>query len=178
MLGIGRKIGIFVLGALFISATGEQPKFDTNAKLKGVFLYSFTKYVEWPPNEVKEDFRIGVLGQGTISAQLDQMALSKKVLNKPMKVMKFASTDDIESCQILYVPEDFSDDIAKVVSKVGKASTLIVTESETFVEKYSAINFVIVNYRQKFEINKKHFSKYNLKLNEQLTKLAIKVIEK
>ena len=177
MQGIGRKIGILVLGMLFISATGEQPKIDTNAKIKGVFLYSFTKYVEWPPNEIKDEFRIGVLGQGVVSSELDKMALTKKVLTKPMKVMKFASADDIQNCQIIYVPDEFSDDINKVISKVGKKSTLIVTETASYVERYSAINFVIVNYRQKFEINKKNFSKYNLKLNEQLTKLASNVIE-
>ena len=168
----------FGAGSTFYFGNGRTAQIDTNAKIKGVFLYSFTKYVEWPPNEVKDDFRIGVLGRGYVSSELDKMAITKKVLNKPMKVMKFATADDIESCQILYVPAEFSDDIGKIISKIGKKSTLIVTEKPTYVERYSAINFVIVNYRQKFEINRNHFAKYNLKLNEQLTKLASKVIDK
>lgn len=177
MLGFSRKIVLLLLVPVFILISAFQPRIDTSAKMKSTFLLSFTKYVEWPQDQLKEDFVIGILGDSPVSTQLAQAAATKLVLNRPMKVRRFNSASDISNCHILYIPEGFSADIEKAIGQIGDQSTLIVTEKPQFVERYSAINFVVVNYRQRFELNKKNFSKYNLKLSSQLEKLATKVIE-
>ena len=177
MLGFSRKIVLLLLVPVFILISAFQPRIDTSAKMKSTFLLSFTKYVEWPQDQIKDDFVIGILGDSPVSSQLSEAAETKMVLNRPMKVRRFRSPGEITNCHILYIPESFSSDIEKALGKIGKQSTLIVTEKPQYVEKYSAINFVVVNYRQQFEINKKNFSKYNLKLSSQLEKLASKVIE-
>jgi hypothetical protein len=62
-----------------------------------------------------------------------------------------------------------------VLKKMKGKSTLIVTEKLGLAKQGSAINFIIENNKQRFELNKSNIEKYNLKVSSTLEALAIKV---
>ncbi len=115
-------------------------------KLQSIFIYNFTKYIEWPASYTSGNFIIGVLGQSPLTKELNNLSKTKKVLNQPI-----------------------------VINKFKNISTLIITEKKGMAKQGAGINFVIVNNKQKFELNKANISKYNLKVSPNLINLAILV---
>ncbi len=165
-----RKLFLLILGiAAYCSAIGQT----SNVKMQSVFIYNFTKMVSWPAAYQSGDFVIGVLGNSPIIAELQNMASTKKVGNQTIVVKTFASAGEISKSHILYVPTSQIANIGAVTGKVSGNSTLIITDSEGATTKGAAINFVIQENKQKFELNESNATKYGLKVSGELQKLAI-----
>lgn len=166
-----RKLFVLVvLAGLFLAGTGN---YDTNAKIKAVYIFNFTKYIEWPKEYRESDFIIGVLGDSPLFTELEGMAESKKVFGQKIEVRKFKSASEIDKCHMLYVARDVADPINSVIGKVKDYSTLLITDKEGLAKQGSAINFVVLQNRQKFELNQSNALKYNLKVSNSLEALAI-----
>lgn len=158
------------------SPTVQGPKVDTNAKIKAVFIYNFTRYIEWPSDYQTGEFTIGILGQNDALVQeLTKMSKVKKVSNQSFSIRSYTSLSDINNPHILYIPDDNTGELTKVVTKLNGKSTLIVTERPGMAKKGSAINFVVEGNRQKFELNKSNVERHNLKVASALEKLAVLV---
>ncbi len=146
------------------------------AKMQSVFIYNFTKYFQWPSSYTTGDFVIGVLGAGAaITPELQDMAATKRAGNQPIVVKTFNSTSEITNCHMLFVPKNQSANLATVLQKVGTNSTLVITENEGLAQSGAAINFVIRDNKQKFELNVRNATKYNISVLEALKELAILV---
>ena len=177
---VKKTSAILLLFVLTIS-TAFTPDFsgqkvDTNAKIKAVFIYNFTKYVEWPSGALDGEFTIGILGKNpALFKELDNMSKVKKVANRSFTINSFSTSKELKNPHILYIPEDNSGSLSSAISKLKGKNTLIVTESPGLARQGSAINFIIVGSRQKFELNKNTVSKYNLKVASVLEKLAVLV---
>lgn len=143
-------------------------------KMQSVFIYNFTKYIQWPEPYRQGDFVIGVLGgNAAITSELQEMARSKRAGNQPIVVKEFGSPGEISRCHILFIPENKSTQISQALSKIGSNSTLVVTEKEGYARKGAVINFVIRDSKQKFELNVANAQKQGLVVLQSLKNLAI-----
>jgi len=138
-----------------------------------IFIYNFAKYIQWPAEKQSGDFVIGVLGNSPITDKLKEMSQSKKVGIQSIKVVSFQNVDQISNCHILFIPVDQSNYFDAVKSKVQNTSTLLITEEKNLGKKGSNINFIVVDGKLRFELNKMETEKANLKVSSDLTKLAI-----
>jgi hypothetical protein len=148
---------------------------DTNAKIKAVFIYNFTKYIEWPQSYKEGEFTIGIVGETPLYSELIKMTETKKVANQTLEVKKFESPSEVTKCHLLYICKDKSSNIADIIKKLKNNSTLLVTEENLLMEKGAGINFIIKDNRQKFELNKGNVEKYKLKISSNLEALAFTV---
>lgn len=176
-----KRIVSILLGVFLLFSTGFKEKkivqkIDTNAKIKAVFIYNFTKYIEWPAADQEGEFRIGILGENpALFAELDKMSKVKKVANRSFSIKSFSSIEKAGLFHILYIPASNTELLKNAVVKLKGKSTLIVTEKPGMAQKGSGINFVIVGSRQKFELNKSNVSQHNLKVASVLENLAVLV---
>jgi len=180
ILVLNRKLTVLlVLLMLIISAFGpdmQGSKVDTNAKIKAVFIYNFTRYIEWPTDYQSGEFTIGILGENEALVQeLTKMSKVKKVSNQSFSIRTYSSLSDINNPHILYIPDNNTSTLTNVVTKLTGKSTLIVTEKPGMAKQGSAINFVVEGNRQKFELNKSNVERHNLKVASALEKLAVLV---
>jgi hypothetical protein len=152
------------------SAQGQQI-----AKLQSIFIYNFIKQIEWPAAVSKGDFVIGVLGATPLQNELENLAKSKKVDNRKISVLHFADVSEISNCHIVFVPAMEADKISRVKTAIKQRPTLIVSEKEGATKDGAMINFVVRDYKQKFELNEDLASRQNLKVSAYLKKLAIVV---
>ncbi len=177
--GLYRSAGLAVLliaGGLLCSFHPQSiDEKNTNTKIKAIFLYNFTKYIEWPSDYKSGMFKIGILGSTDMIQELEQMASKKKVGAQQIVISKFASVDAITKCHMIYIPREKSGTLAEVVKKVGGNSTLIITDKEGSARKGAAINFVVESNKQRFELNVSNALKHNLKVSSNLSGLAIVV---
>lgn len=166
---------VFTIGTAFSPDLSNQ-KVDTNAKIKAVFIYNFTKYIEWPSDYQSGEFTIGIFGENpALFKELDNMSKVKKVANRSFKIENVESLDDLNNQHILYIPKESNASVSAVVSKLKGKSTLLVTEAPGLAKQGADINFIIVGSRQKFELNKTTVSNHNLKVSSTLEKLSVLV---
>ncbi len=176
-----RRMNRFLLCILvfcFPVLTGMQtaPRGDTNARIKSVFIYNFTRYIEWPETARGGNFIINVFGSNTaLVAELNNMAKTKTVGTQKIEIRNTTSLDAVGSSHILFVCGDNTTPFSEILNKVKGKNVLIVTEKPGFARQGSAINFVIVQNKQKFELNKNNAEKYNLKVSTTLVQLGIPV---
>ena len=84
-----KKICIF-LSIVFISLAPGRPE-ETNAKIKAIYIYNFTKYIEWPESYRQGNFVIGIVGNNsTLVNELKKMATVKTVGNQHLEIKNIA----------------------------------------------------------------------------------------
>jgi hypothetical protein len=158
---------VFFLVACLLPAIGQ------NYKMHSVFIYSFTRYVQWPEGYNKGDFEILVLGDSPIFEELKAMAQSKKVGDRAIKVVKINAPSEIRKCNMLFVTSAKSPQIAEVMEKVNTQSILVVSEEAGLGLKGSDINFITKDGKLAFELNQTSVNKQGLKVSNELSRLAI-----
>ncbi|MGD1845061.1 MAG: YfiR family protein [Salibacteraceae bacterium] len=166
---------LFCAMGLLSAGTSVQTNPDTNSKMKAIFIYNFARYIEWPKEYKQGNFVIGLLGDSPLYNELSNMSKTKKVATQSIQVQKYNSDSDIGKCHVLYIPKMNESKLSNALSKLDSAPTLIVTESSDLVNNIPGINFVIINQRQKFELNKTKVENRKLKVSVTLEKLASKV---
>jgi hypothetical protein len=159
-------IFLFILSVFSVSA-------QVNYKIHSLFVYKFTQYIEWPSKE--GDFIIGVVGNSPILAELEAIAATKKVDTRTIVVKKLAASADLSACQMVFISEGQSSNLGSITTKLAGKPTLIVSETSGGAKKGAGINFVIIDDKMKFELNKAAVEKQGLKVSGDLTKLAIVV---
>ncbi len=158
-----------ILAVVTVYGQSQPPKVQTY----GLFMYSFTRFVQWPPEASEGDFEIAVLGESPIYTELKTMAERKKAGSRTIKVTKINSVAEFKKGQILYVSQDFSAKYADVAAKIGDSPVLIVTEQAAPGSK-GCVNFVTNKEgRLAFELNQAAMAQHKLKASAELTRLAI-----
>ena len=144
-----------------------------NEMFKALFMYNFTKNVEWPADMRQGDFVIVVFGDSPVFGELEKIASTKKVGQQNIVVKKVTSVGAIDKCHMLYLPEGKSGDFGSVLSKTEGKPTLLVTDKSGLAQQGACINYVIVGGKLNFEINKSRFQKQGLQMASALANLGI-----
>jgi hypothetical protein len=154
-------------------ALGFEGVFAQSYKMHSVFIFSFTRYIQWPDSHSAGDFEIMVLGDSPIVDELKSMAQVKKVGDRTIKVTKISAASEIKKCNILFVPASKSAQIAEVLGKVTSQSILVITEEPGLGAKGSNVNFITKDGKLAFELNQGANTKQGLKVSNELSRLAI-----
>jgi YfiR/HmsC-like len=168
-------VSVLLLG---FAAVGQVDVKQAEAHIKAVYLYNFSKYIEWPTDYRQGDFVIGILnGSPAMIAELNKMAASKTAGSQKFTVKNYKTAAEIDRCNILYVPETSNTQLLDVLRKIKGLSTLLVTESVGDAKKGAAINFVLKESKQEFELNKGNAERCKLVVSSGLAALAIAKVD-
>jgi hypothetical protein len=147
----------------------------TDYRFHSIFIYNFTKYIQWPATQQSGDFVIAVVGNSPIIEELNKITANKTVGNQRIVVKKFKSASEIEDCHILFVPGAGSSNFDSVQEKLKGKSTLVITEKSGLSQKGSGINFILLENKWKFELNESATQSAGLKVSRELSQMAISV---
>ncbi len=166
-----KKISILVL--LLIMAGGmARAQSQSEANLKAVFMYNFTKFIEWENVGSERRFIIGIIGSSSIDKPIREIARTNSVNNKRIEIKHFSKPEDISNCHMLFIPRNSLYELPEILDKVNKG-VLTVCEEPGSASLGASINFIIVNDKLKFEINQRSLYLAGLKASSQLLKLAV-----
>ncbi len=157
---------------LFFSLT-KIDGFSQDAKFKALFMYNFTKYIEWPVEKQRGDFIIGIYGTSPITQELRIIADKKKVGTQTIVIKEFDTPAGLSSCNILYIPENRSAKIDEVAGSCSGRGTVLITDKPGLAKTVSGLNYIKIDGRQSFEINKANLEKQGVKVNSVLLSLGI-----
>lgn len=151
-----------------INSYGQEEKF------KALFIYNFTKYIEWPNNN-NNDFKIAVIGNNDLVNELNTIASQKKVGTSTINILAAKSSSDITNCQIIFISHNNFSELSKLINKAKSNNILIITESPNSCAQGAALNFVSKSGYLKFEISKSNIENDGLKVSLSLLNLGIVV---
>ncbi len=168
------KQRFYIILILSLSGFSFNYQMETEEyKLKAAYIYNFTMYIEWEPSVRRNEFIIGVIDSSPIFQPLEEMAKTEKVNGKKIIIRKYTKLDEIGFCHVLFIPRDCKFSLADILVLNDLKKALTISEKAGYAKKGTAINFIEVNNKLKFEINPNALNSAGIKVSSQLLKLAI-----
>ena len=165
---------LFIFSCVVLSTV--QAQHGKGQAVQANIIYHFTKYINWPDHLKSGDFVIGVIGESQLMSALEEAVANKTVHNRHIVIKSFRTSATTYPCHILFISEDESDYLKRIVAATAGSPTLLVSETEGAAYRGSCINFVVVDDRLRLEINKKNIEKRDLNIATELLQLG-KVIK-
>jgi hypothetical protein len=139
-----------------------------------LFVYNFTKYIQWPDGAIKDEFVIGVFGKSPIQDELQKMVAVKKAGDKIIRILELSENNLTSEVHILFIPDNKTDQMTTILAAVKGKPVLLVAEKEGTVQKGAGISFMSDHNNLKFELNSASLAAQNLKVSKTLEALAFK----
>lgn len=168
-----RKI-LLLMSVLCISATLHQAKAQT-ATFKALFLYNFTKNINWPQAGNSSELVITVLGDDEIKAELEKIAKVKKAGNKTIKVVSAKNINEIGTSHIIFLGSSKSSQMASLSAAQANKSVLLVADKKGLCSQGAAITFLTVNGKLRYEISPSQIKAQKLEVTQKIVSLGISV---
>jgi YfiR/HmsC-like len=171
---------VLVLAACAIVPSGlfgQQPK-PSEYQIKAIYLYNFSKFVEWPPAAAlaqDEPFPICVLGKDPFGPVLDTILSGEDSAGKRYVARRISRPQDAASCRILFVAASEEGRLKEVVAAVDKLSVLTVSDIPRFSQRGGMIQFLLDGDKVRFEVNLTNATDAGLILSSDLLKVAVTV---
>jgi hypothetical protein len=166
----GILLGLVLLGFAFEARATSVSK---EYQLKAAFLYNFTKFVEWPPEQFANETSpivIAVLGANPFGNEITDLVKNRSVKGRPIIVRFIDSASEIPGAHIVFVSAGAESRLPEPF--LGQPGVLTVGETSEFAARGGIIRFTLIGEKVRFEINQTSSEKAGIKLSGQLLKLA------
>lgn len=155
-------------------STYSQEVINREYLIKAAYVLNFARYVEWPEpsGQSSGPFVIGIFQPDPISSHLRQ-ADKIEGLNRDLKIVVLDPQKDIPACHILYFPRALPAPVQQeLLKKASQKGTLLVGETQGFLEWGGTINFVISDNKVRLEIHVSQAQAQGLRISSKLIQLA------
>jgi hypothetical protein len=159
---------LFSLGA--VSATHGQ---EFNYKVNAMYVYYFTKYVNWPQHTADEIITVGVIGESDVFGELQAIVAKKKT--GPLILIRKIEPHEAAKYKMVVVSKSSSHLLKHVEQVTRNLPVLIVSEKQGLTTKGAAIAIYVDDedsFKTKFEISKQNIHSRGLKVSHELMALA------
>jgi hypothetical protein len=163
--------------AAFILAGALRAADPTEYELKGLYLYNFTKYIEWPAGAEptgSTPFVIAVADRdGAAADQIAARLHGLKSDGHPIEVVRVADGPSglPPNCQIIFISRSAAADFAPIRQAVAGKPVLLVGETDGFAEQGGEINFFVEDGGVHFEINPERAKRAGLDVSGSLASI-------
>lgn len=153
---------ILLTGIFFVLLTQAYSQVD-EAKLKALFIHSFTNYVTWENEDAFNSLKIGLLTRDTALYREMKLIADKQDGTKKLRVALFSDIDQISRIRVLFVDKDFNYMLSEIYKRNENKQVLIVTEKAKDLS-YSMINLEYDKKNQSYSIriNNKNIENENM----------------
>jgi hypothetical protein len=166
-----RYILPFILLQIFSVQIANAQKIDS--KISSMFLFYFTKYIEWP--QAEDQIKLAIYADDKEYTALRSILLKKQFAGKTLVITQLKDKQTAVSYNLLFIASNKSNDIKALVQNCAQSSTVVVAEKIGATKKGSGIELYLDeddDNKTKFIINKKLLESKGLKLSTQLISLS------
>jgi hypothetical protein len=171
---------------------------DREYKVKAAFVLNFIKFIDGgrldlANDDAKAPILVGVVGRLPSVEAFEELA-GKEVKGRTIVVRRFQGfeeardrdgqtperhpdMDEIRKCHVLFLCPSEKAYLGRILPAVQADGILTVGDVEGFAEAGGVINFVIVDKKVRFEINRAAAARAKLQIRSSLLRLAIRTIE-
>ncbi len=163
------------ISCLLCSYREVQPEPSNEYKIKAVFLFNFSQYVEWPLDVLPDDdspFVIGILGKDPFGSYLDVAVKNERVKRHPLVIRRFNRVEEIAACHILYIIPADKDEIKTILDRLTSRHILTVSDASNFARLGGMIRLYTEANKTRIRINLGAVKKEELVCSSKLLRLA------
>jgi hypothetical protein len=147
-------------------------------QVKALYLYYFAKFVDWPATTFASKTApivIGIIGNDAFSNLVIEATRNKAIQEHPVVVRRLKWSDNIRSCNIVFVDIYESKGFVQFSGVLQSSSILTVTEMEESQQNKGIMNLFIEGGRVQFEIDAAAAEKAQLRISSKLLRMARKI---
>jgi hypothetical protein len=173
---VGKRLSVLTIGITMMAgwAGAQDVKTVSMGKYISNCLYNFSRYIDWPADRKSGDFIITIVGSKDVYAEMEKLAMNKKVGLQSIQVKYVSNVNELTGYQHMVFINDWqSNKFSVALQKLSSSSTLIVTETEGMLGKGSMINFIPVDGLMQFEMDQDNLRKNKLMASAMLQKMAV-----
>jgi hypothetical protein len=153
---------------------GEIPTLAPH-QLKALYLYNFTKYVEWPAHafpSANTPFIIGVLAQPDICRDLQEIIRDKTVNGRPLRVQPLERSQDAQGCQLVFLSGSDRALLLNTLKVAQSTAALTVGDTDDFLALGGIIHFIRRENTLRLEIDLEAAQHASLAVSVKLLAIA------
>jgi hypothetical protein len=162
---------LLLTGAGITHSFSQQNDLQDAYTVKALFIYNFTKYIEWPNLKPGTPFIIQVHGDAEMKERLEKMLKGRKVQDHPIVVRQYTPADTT-SVQINYIPARYYYKAQAMLDARDEKGSLEITDGLNNKNNHG-INLLRIDDKLKFQLNEQALRKEGLKISTQLLELAV-----
>jgi len=162
---------LFLAGSLGLL---EAQEVSQEYQLKAAFLVNFSRFITWPEHSLSSEqpeITFCVAGKNPFGTTLSAVE-NKKINDRTIKVVYADSIQKIPQCHLLFVSKSEYGDLGSLLSRIGKKSTVTVSDIPGFVDAGGSIEFVIKEDRLSFIINNSDLKQRGIQAGSSMLDLA------
>lgn len=159
------------------SLPGQHAK-PTEYEVKAIYLYNFSKFVEWPAQAAQaqsDSFAICVLGDNPFGPALQATIAQETIAGKSVVAKQIPAPRDAVNCRVLFISSSEDKRLKEILTSVGAASVLTVSDLPRFTQRGGMVQFVLEGGKVRFEVNSATAERAGLTLSSELLKVAVNV---
>jgi hypothetical protein len=160
---------VFIGFIILIVAINKNDVYAQESKFQAIYMYNFTKYMNWPDQQIT----IGVMGNSAVLTELNDIARRNP---GKLKVIKITGNEGVNTCNMIFLPEDQNENFDLIQNKIGSAAILLIVEDGALIQKGAEIAFYTENGKLKFALNKAALDASKIQVSSSLLAMA-KVID-
>ena len=144
-------------------------------KVKAVFLYNFTRFIDWPGKAFtagNTPFKIGILGKDPFGSYLDETMRGENVSGHPIVIERYENLKQVGDCHILFINFKGSERIKDVIASTKDKNILTISEHENFVKWGGMIRIFSENNKIRMQINDNAARNSDIKISAKLLNIA------
>jgi len=125
-------------------------------QVKAVFLFNFSRFVEWPAaafSAADAPFTLCLLGEDRFGTQLDVAVQGESVQGHPLVVKRYRDPGELGTCHMLFIDDSQMSQLDRILGGLGGHATLTVSDIEHSAERGAIIQFANENNRLRLRIN-------------------------
>ena len=163
--------------AVMLSVSGASQANELDEyRVKALFLYNLTQFVEWPPDAFKdaaEPLQICILGTNPFERGELAMAISGKQAEKHKLIARhIGDLSQSAGCHVVFVSAAAARRARPMLADRKPAGLLTVGETPGFAHEGGVVNLVVRDGRVRLEVNVAAAEHEHLRISAKLLKLA------
>jgi hypothetical protein len=145
-----------LLACAVLATPGHAAAAPSEYQVKAVFLFNFSRFVEWPDTAFQgptAPFVVGVFGHDPFGSDLDEVVKGETVNGRPLVVRRVQNAAEAGQCQILFIHQSEDRRLQEVLSALDRRSTLTVSDVPGAAQRGVMIRLVTEQGRVRMRIN-------------------------
>lgn len=170
-----RWLAGLLLGLMFYGISEAQTLPVPEYKIKAVFLYNFTHFIDWPADAFESEyspFIIGIIGHDPFGTFLEDAIEGERLKTHIIRLEHYTDISEVNKCHILYVGSSNPDDIRRIINAVGRKSILTVSDTPNFIRLGGMVRFFTEENKIRLEINNTLAKTRDLSISSKLLRVA------
>ena len=167
-------LAILIAGVLLVRApaAAAEPAPLAEHQIKALYLFNFTKYVEWPATSNAAPFTIGISAAPEVKNDLLEITRGKRIQGREIVVRTITTGQDVQACQLVFIGATDKSRIAALLERAQDADILTVGAADSFLALGGMVNFIRQENKLRIEIGLDAVQRARLGMSAKLLAVA------